>query len=114
VGGVEGGGRLVGVGGGTLLGPETSGPVAPGDLPGWPAMALWLLWWGWSGGWGGMAGWFLGVCLVDSGREHPPAHRWVVACGVVACGVVACGLCGWCFCSVCLCVVFVECLFGKR
>lgn len=45
-----------------------------------------------------MAGWFLGVCHVDSGREHQPAPGlpgWVDEWGV-----------GLCNCSVlCLCVV---------
>ena len=57
-----------------------------------------------------MAGWFLGVCHVDSGREHQPAPdlcRSFVGRGrvrVSGCAIVV----------FCVFVLFVECLFGKH
>ena len=73
-----------------------------------------------------MAGWFLGVCHVDSGREHQPAP--IALCGVLKLRpLVGCEGVGLCNCSVlCLCacivairrrgvrVLFVERLFGKQ
>ncbi len=51
-----------------------------------------------------MAGWFLGVCHVDSGREHQPAPGlpgWVDV-GVLGCAIVVFCVFVLCLLSVCL------------
>jgi hypothetical protein len=61
----------VGSGCDTLLGPETSGPHHREVV---------------------MAGWFLGVCHVDSGREHQPASLDLTDCWWGPIGVGLCKL----------------------
>jgi hypothetical protein len=87
---------------------------------------------GWSVGWAaglvGSAGWFRGVCEVDSGREHRLAQAGLpVSGGLLLCGLLFFVVCARlrCFCvQIRLCmgvcpvfvgvswvgVVFVECL----